>query len=63
VWPATPATYYGLGDLLVTNADQRAMIATVDEELPEWLAAGVRAYAVQRLGYAVNEEETVRPSV
>ena len=63
VWPATPATYYGLGDLLVGNPDQRAMIASVDAELPEWLAAGVRAYAVQRLGYSGNGEETVRRSV
>jgi DNA-binding transcriptional MerR regulator len=63
VWPATPTTYYALGDLLVENADQRAIIETVDAELPEWLAAGVRAYAVQRLGYRRNDEETVRRSV
>ncbi|HWD77430.1 MAG TPA: MerR family transcriptional regulator [Kribbella sp.] len=63
VWPATPTTYYGLADLLLENADQRAMIAMVDADLPEWLAAGVRAYAVQRLGYVVNVEETVRRSV
>jgi hypothetical protein len=24
----------------------------VDRDLPEWLAAGVRAYAVKRLGYS-----------
>ncbi|HEY3558791.1 MAG TPA: MerR family transcriptional regulator [Kribbella sp.] len=64
VWPATPQTYYGLGDLLVGNADQRAIIELVDAELPQWLAAGVRAYAVQRLGYQhmtmnQNNEETV----
>ena len=52
VWPATPTTYYGLGDLLVENADQRAIIELVDRDLPEWLAAGVRAYAVKRLGYS-----------
>jgi hypothetical protein len=52
VWPATPTTYYGLGDLLVANADQRAIIELVDRDLPEWLAAGVRAYAVKRLGYS-----------
>lgn len=63
VWPATPTTYYGLADLLVENADQRAIVAMVDAELPEWLAAGVRAYAVRRLGYVVNAEETVRRSV
>ncbi|GAA1587309.1 MULTISPECIES: MerR family transcriptional regulator [Kribbella] len=63
VWPATPTTYYGLADLLVENADQRAIVELVDAELPEWLAAGVRAYAVRRLGYVANEEETVRRSV
>ncbi|NUR95658.1 MAG: MerR family transcriptional regulator [Kribbellaceae bacterium] len=63
VWPATPTTYYGLADLLLENADQRAMIELVDAELPEWLAAGVRAYAVQRLGYPGKGEETVRRSV
>jgi DNA-binding transcriptional MerR regulator len=51
LWPATPSSYYALGDLLVENADQRAIIAMVDAELPEWLAAGVRAYAVRRLGH------------
>ncbi|GAA3111030.1 DNA-binding transcriptional MerR regulator [Kribbella aluminosa] len=63
VWPATPGTYHGLGDLLVENADQRAIIELVDADLPEWLAAGVRAYAVQRLGYCGNTEETVRRHV
>ncbi|MER7247813.1 MerR family transcriptional regulator [Kribbella sp. NPDC000426] len=51
LWPATPTTYYALGDLLVENADQRAIIEMVDRDLPEWLATGVRAYAVRRLGY------------
>jgi DNA-binding transcriptional MerR regulator len=63
VWPATPETYYGLADLLVGNADQRAIIELVDAELPEWLAAGVRAYAVQRLGCPQKDAETVRRSV
>ncbi|MET9271036.1 MerR family transcriptional regulator [Kribbella sp. NPDC003557] len=63
LWPATPTSYYGLGDLLVENADQRAVVEMVDKDLPEWLAAGVRAYAVKRLGYRRNEEETVRRSV
>lgn len=63
LWPATPATYYALGDLILDNADQRAMIAAVDEELPEWLAAAIKAYAVRRLGYTVNDKKTVRGSV
>lgn len=63
LWPATPASYYALGDLIVENADQRSIIASVDEELPEWLAAAVRAYAVQRLGYARNKKETVGKGV
>ncbi|MDX2973079.1 MerR family transcriptional regulator [Kribbella solani] len=63
LWPATPTTYYALGDLLVENADQRAIIETVDKDLPEWLAAGVRAYAVRRLGYAQNDKKTVRGGV
>jgi DNA-binding transcriptional MerR regulator len=63
LWPATPATYYALGDLMLENADQRSIIASVDEELPGWLAAAVQAYAVQRLGYVQNDEKTVRRSV
>lgn len=63
LWPATPTSYYALGDLLVENADQRAIVEMVDRDLPEWLAAGVRAYAVQRLGYQQNDEQTVRRSV
>jgi DNA-binding transcriptional MerR regulator len=63
LWPATPASYYNLGDLLVQNADQRAIIESVDKDLPEWLAAGVRAYAVRRLGYAKNDKKTVGDSV
>jgi DNA-binding transcriptional MerR regulator len=63
LWPATPASYYGLGDLLVEDADQRAIIEMVDGELVEWLAAGVRAYAVQRLGYDLKDRKTVRRSV
>jgi DNA-binding transcriptional MerR regulator len=51
LWPATPSSYYGLADLIVENADQRAIVELVDRDLPEWLAAGIRAYAVRRLGY------------
>ncbi|MFF0343571.1 MerR family transcriptional regulator [Kribbella sp. NPDC004875] len=63
LWPATPASYHALGDVLVENADQRAIIASVDADLPEWLAAAVRAYAVHRLGYTQNDKKTVRRSV
>jgi MerR family transcriptional regulator, thiopeptide resistance regulator len=63
LWPATPESYYALGDLIVENADQRAIIELVDGELVEWLAAGVRAYAVQRLGYVQNDRKTVREGV
>ncbi|MGW6280068.1 MerR family transcriptional regulator [Kribbella sp. NPDC055071] len=63
LWPATPTSYYNLGDLLVQNADQRAIIETLDKDLPEWLAVGVRAYAVRRLGYAQNDKKSVRGRV
>lgn len=51
LWPADAAAYYALGDLLVDNPDQRAMIAAVDPQLPTWLSAAVKAYAVRRLGH------------
>jgi DNA-binding transcriptional MerR regulator len=63
LWPATPTSYYALGDLILENADQRAIIASLDEELPEWLAAAVRVYAVQRLGYSQNDKKSVGRSV
>ncbi|BCJ48386.1 MerR family transcriptional regulator [Actinoplanes ianthinogenes] len=45
VWPADAAAYHALGDLIVGNPEQRAMVAAVDPDLPEWLAAAVQAYA------------------
>ncbi|MEU8226838.1 MerR family transcriptional regulator [Kribbella sp. NPDC048915] len=63
LWPATPSSYYGLADLIVDNADQRAIVELVDRDLPEWLAAGIRAYAMQRLGYRQNNGQTVRRAV
>lgn len=51
LWPADAAAYYALGDLLVDNPDQRAMIAAVDPQLPTWLSAAVKAYALRRLGH------------
>ncbi|MFG1911755.1 MerR family transcriptional regulator [Kribbella sp. NPDC048928] len=57
LWPATPSSYYALGDVLIENADQRAIIELVDAELPEWLAAGVRAYAVRKLGHSASKPD------
>jgi DNA-binding transcriptional MerR regulator len=51
IWPADAAAYHALGDLLVDDPTQRAMIAEVDPELPRWLATAVKAYAVDRLGH------------
>lgn len=51
LWPADAAAYYALGDLLVHNPDQRAMIAAVDPQLPTSLSTAVKAYAVRRLGH------------
>ncbi|GAA3761386.1 DNA-binding transcriptional MerR regulator [Spinactinospora alkalitolerans] len=51
MWPADAAAYHALGDLLIDNPEQRAIIAAVDPELPPWLSAAVQAYAVRRLGH------------
>lgn len=51
MWPADPSTYHALGDLLINNADQHAMVAEVDPQLPPWLSAAIKAYAVRRLGH------------
>ncbi|MFK4087129.1 MerR family transcriptional regulator [Kribbella sp. NPDC020789] len=51
LWQADATGYYRLGDVLLDNADQRAMIASVDPELPPWLSAAVKAYAIRKLGY------------
>lgn len=54
LWPADAAAYYALGDLLLDNPEQRAVVAAVDDQLPPWLSDAVKAYAVRRLGYAGN---------
>ncbi|MFF1820935.1 MerR family transcriptional regulator [Kribbella sp. NPDC058245] len=54
LWSPDATAYYRLGDVLLENAEQRAMIATVDPELPPWLSAGVKAYAIRQLGYRPN---------
>ncbi|GII80518.1 MerR family transcriptional regulator [Sphaerisporangium rufum] len=51
VWPADPAAYHALGDLIRQNREQRAIVAAVDPRLPDWLGPAVQAYAVQRLGH------------
>ena len=51
MWPADPAAHHALGDLVVDDAQQRAMVASVDPQLPPWLSTAVKAYAVHRLGH------------
>jgi len=51
LWQADATGYYRLADVLMENADQRAMIASVDPDLPPWLSAAVKAYAIRKLGY------------
>ncbi|WP_020577923.1 MerR family transcriptional regulator [Actinopolymorpha alba] len=50
LWPADATAYYALADLIIDNPEQRAIVATVDPDLPPWLAEAVRAYAIQCLG-------------
>ena len=50
MWPADARAYHALGDLLVDDPAQRAMIAAVDPELPPWLSSAIKAYAARRLG-------------
>jgi hypothetical protein len=63
LWPADAAAYHALGDLLVENPDQRALVAAIDDELPVWLSVAVKAYAVRRLGFAQNDKKTVGRSI
>lgn len=51
LWPVDPATYYALGNLLLDNPDQRAMVAETDRQLPTWLSTAIKTYAVRRLGH------------
>ncbi|MBP2192045.1 MerR family transcriptional regulator [Nocardia goodfellowii] len=51
VWPADPASYHALADLIETEPQQRDIVGAEDPDLPPWLAAAIRAYAVHRLGY------------
>jgi DNA-binding transcriptional MerR regulator len=54
LWPADASSYHALGDLVVDNADQRAIVDAVDVRLPSWLSAAIKAYAVRRLGYVAR---------
>ncbi len=49
LWPADAAAYHGLGDLVIDDPQQRAMVEVVDPQLPSWLSAAIKAYAVHRL--------------
>lgn len=55
LWPADPAAYHALGELLVDDPGQRAMVAAVDPDLPAWLSAAVQAFAVRRLGHSAGD--------
>ena len=50
-WPAGPAAYHALADLIESDPSQRAVVGAEDPDLPSWLAAAIRAYAVCRLEY------------
>ncbi|QAY62994.1 MerR family transcriptional regulator [Xylanimonas allomyrinae] len=51
-WPASPAAYHALADLIESDPSQRAVVGVDDPDLPSWLAAAIRAYAVRRLRYS-----------
>jgi DNA-binding transcriptional MerR regulator len=51
LWPADAAAYHRLGDLILDNPDQHAMVASIDADLPPWLSAAIKAFAVRRLGH------------
>lgn len=51
LWPVDAAAYHALGDLILDNPEQHAMVAGVDADLPPRLSEAIKAYAVCRLGY------------
>jgi len=51
IWPADAAAYHALGEMLLDNAEQRAMIAQVDPDLPPWLSTAIKTYAIRQLGH------------
>ncbi|MBN1091966.1 MerR family transcriptional regulator [Blastococcus sp. TML/M2B] len=54
LWPADATAYHALGDLLLDDPQQRAMVEDVDPQLPPWLADAIKAYAVHRLGHHLD---------
>jgi DNA-binding transcriptional MerR regulator len=54
-WPADAAGYHALADVILNTPQQRAMIAEVDPDLPDWLAKTIRAYAIHRLGHVAGD--------
>lgn len=50
-WPASPEAYHALADLIESDPSQRTAVGADDPDLPPWLAAAIRAYAVHRLEY------------
>lgn len=51
LWPADGAAYHALADLTENDAQQRDLVGARDPDLPSWLAAAMRAYAVRRLDH------------
>ncbi|MDA8393163.1 MAG: TipAS antibiotic-recognition domain-containing protein [Actinomycetota bacterium] len=49
--PADSAAYHALGEVLVDNSEQRPLVAAIDPQLPAWLSAAIKAYAICRLGH------------
>ncbi|MFC5186653.1 MerR family transcriptional regulator [Actinomadura harenae] len=45
LWPADAAAYRALADLITDNPEQRAPIAAIDQDLPDWLADAIRIHA------------------
>lgn len=51
MWPADPAAYHALADLIETDPQQQGTVGLDDPDLPPWLATAIRAYATHRLAY------------
>jgi DNA-binding transcriptional MerR regulator len=51
IWPAGPAAYHAFGELIIDNPEQRTMIAEIDPDLPPWLSAAIKSYAIRQLGH------------
>lgn len=51
MWPVTSVAYHALAELIETDPQQRGAVGVHDPDLPPWLAAAIRAYAIDRLDY------------